>query len=195
MTQADDSAGQRIRAAMREISREAFLPGAQRADAGRDEPIDIGLGQTNSQPTTVRNMLRLLNVRPGDRVLDVGSGSGWTTALLARLTGPAGMVTGLEIVPELVQTGAANLASTGQPWASIEQASRGTLGAPDRAPFERILVSAAADALPRDLVDQLGLGGVLVVPVAGTMLKVTATPGPPIVEEHGHYRFVPLITT
>lgn len=195
MTQAEDSVEHRVCAAMREIAREAFLPDARRADAGRDEPIDIGRGQTNSQPTTVRNMLRLLNVRLGDRVLDVGSGSGWTTALLAHLTGPTGTVIGLEVVPELVQRGAANLASTQQPWASIEQASRGTLGAPDRAPFERILVSAAADALPRDLVDQLSLGGVLVIPVAGTMLKVTATPGAPIIEEHGHYRFVPLITT
>ena len=90
--------------------RAGFLPRRARRRASYDGPIQIGHGQTNSQPRTVANMLRLLEVRPGDRVLDVGSGSGWTTALLAHLTGPTGSVVGVELVPELVAFGRANLA-------------------------------------------------------------------------------------
>ena len=84
----------------------------------------------------------------------------------------------------------ANLARTGRDWASIRHADPGVLGDPDGAPWDRILVSAMARSLPTDLVDQLGEDGVLVVPAAGTMLRVRM-PGP-VVTEHGHYRFVPL---
>ena len=90
---------------------------AARARADIDGPIAIGHGQTSSQPRTVEAMLRLLEVRPGQRVLDVGAGSGWTTALLAHLTGPGGRVTGVELVPELARWGAANLGRTAYPWA------------------------------------------------------------------------------
>jgi len=75
--------------------RAGFLPRLARRRAGHDGPIQIGRGQTNSQPRTVADMLRLLDVRPGQRVLDVGAGSGWTTALLAHLTGPDGTVVGV----------------------------------------------------------------------------------------------------
>src|SRR3954466_15716823 len=160
----------RVGEAFAAVPRAWFLPRSQRGRAAYDGPIDIGHGQTSSQPRTVENMLRLLAVRPGDRVLDVGSGSGWTTALLARLTGPGGEVRGVERVPQLVAVGAANLAATGQGWATISQAAAGGLGLPERAPFDRILVSAQADTLPDELVGQLGPGGRLVVPVAGTML-------------------------
>lgn len=170
--------------------RDGFLPDPLRRRASYDGPLEIGHGQTNSQPRTVAAMLRLLDVRPGHRVLDVGSGSGWTTALLAHLTGPAGVVAGVELEPELVAFGAANLAATGQPWASIRAADPGVLGLPDEAPWDRILVSAEPRSLPETLVDQLADDGVMVIPVAGTMLRVT-NPGA-ILTDHGHYRFVPL---
>jgi len=170
--------------------RDGFLPDQERHRASYDGPLDIGHGQTNSQPRTVAAMLRLLDVRPGQRVLDVGSGSGWTTALLAHLTGPTGSVTGVELEPELVAFGSANLAATGQPWASIRAAEPGVLGLPDAAPWDRILVSAEPRSLPDALVDQLADDGVMVIPVAGTMLRVTH-PGV-TVTDHGRYRFVPL---
>jgi protein-L-isoaspartate(D-aspartate) O-methyltransferase len=175
--------------------RVAFLPDDQQRFAGDDRALPIGWGQTNSQPTTVRAMLALLDVRPGQCVLDVGCGSGWTTALLARLVGPTGEVIGVEIVPELVEFGRANLATQHLPQAHIEPAVAGVLGLPDRAPFDRILVSAQARRLPDPLVDQLRVGGVLVVPVKGWMNEVrrTSDEGPPEVARHGGYSFVPLI--
>ena len=167
-----------------------FLPARARSRASYDGPLPIAAGQTNSQPRTVAAMLRLLAVRPGQRVLDVGSGSGWTTALLAHLVGPDGEVVGVELEPELVAFGRANLAATDQPWASITRATPRVLGVPDRAPYDRILVSAEPHELPDELIAQLADDGILVIPVAGTMLRVTH-PGA-VVTRHGRYRFVPL---
>jgi protein-L-isoaspartate(D-aspartate) O-methyltransferase len=184
-----------VSAAFAAIPREGFLPPGDRGRAAYDGPIAIGYGQTNSQPRTVADMLRLLEVRAGDRILDVGSGSGWTTALLAHLTGPTGTVLGLELEEELVQFGAANLAATQQPWATIEPATPGLLGRPAAAPYHRILVSAEARTLPVALVDQLSDDGRLVIPVAGEMLLVVRTGSTREdveVTRHGYYRFVPL---
>lgn len=182
--------------AMRCVDRRDFLPTHQRHRAGFDGPLSIGHGMTNSQPRTVSAMLDWLAVEPGQHILDVGSGSGWTTALLAHLTGPTGSVLGVEIVPDLVTWGAANLAAAGMPWARIETARPGRLGAPERAPFDRILVSAMATGIPAELVAQLSPTGILVVPVADRMCRVARTPGQPDrVEWSGHYRFVPLLDT
>ena len=191
-----DAAG-RVRAAMATHPRERFLPASEVRRAAYDGPLDIGHGQTNSQPRTVQAMLELLDVQPGQRVLDVGSGSGWTTALLAELVGPTGSVLGLERVPDLVVTGAANLESRRMPWARIRASEAGVLGAPDEAPFDRVLVSAMADELPEALVAQLGPHGILVVPVAGSMLRLERdddAPGGRRLTAHGYYRFVPLVT-
>ena len=182
-----------VDAAFHVTPREEFLPQSARARASYDGPIDIGHRQTNSQPRTVAAMLRLLDVRPGNRVLDVGAGSGWTTALLAHLTGPGGEVIGVEVVPDLAAFGAANLARTGRGWASIEQAVEGVLGSPARAPYDRILVSAEARRLPEPLVEQLADDGRMVVPVQGTMLLVVRTSDDLEVTRHGSYRFVPLV--
>ena len=172
-----------------------FLPPSERRFAELDRPLPIGHGQTNSQPTTVRHLLGNLDVRPGHRVLDVGCGSGWTTALLAHLVGTHGEVVGVEIIPELVELGRANLERAGVPAARIEPADDRVLGRPAGAPYDRILVSAEASAVPASLVEQLGEDGVLVVPVAGR-LAVVRRSGPhaePEVRLMGHYAFVPLV--
>jgi protein-L-isoaspartate(D-aspartate) O-methyltransferase len=187
----------RVRAAMAAQPRERFLPVSERRRASYDGPLDIGHGQTNSQPRTVRAMLELLDVHRGQRVLDVGSGSGWTTALLAELVGPTGSVLGLERVADLVVTGAENVQAAGMPWARVRAAVPGVLGAPDEGPFDRVLVSAMATRLPSELVEQLTPDGILVVPVGGRMVRVVRDDSAPdglLLSEHGHYRFVPLVT-
>lgn len=183
-----------VAAAFAAHPRTGFLPAHLKAEADHDGPLPIACGQTSSQPRTVAAMLRLLDVAPGMRVLDVGAGSGWTTALLAHLVGPTGAVHGVELEPELVRFGGANLAATHQPWASIVAAAPGVLGLPARAPFDRILVSAEPETLPQALVDQLGAGGVMVIPVAGVMLRVRRGGDPADIEitTHGGYSFVPL---
>ena len=184
--------GDRVSDAFAAVPREWFLPARDRARAAYDGPIEIGHGQTNSQPRTVEAMLRLLEVRPGDRVLDVGTGSGWTTALLAHLTGQDGTVRGLELEEELVAFGRGNLTRGTWPWASIDAATPGVLGDPDGAPYDRILVSAEAHSLPTELVVQLGEEARMVLPVAGEMLLIQQASGSVQVSRHGRYRFVPL---
>jgi protein-L-isoaspartate(D-aspartate) O-methyltransferase len=184
--------GDRVSDAFAAVPREWFLPSRDRDRAAYDGPIEIGHGQTNSQPRTVEAMLRLLEVRPGDRVLDVGTGSGWTTALLAHLTGPEGTVRGLELEEELVAFGRGNLTRGDWPWASIDAATPGVLGDPDGAPYDRILVSAEARNLPTELVAQLGEEARMVLPVAGEMLLIQQATGSVQVSRHGRYRFVPL---
>ncbi|WP_394285333.1 protein-L-isoaspartate O-methyltransferase [Corynebacterium sp.] len=183
----------RVSQAMKTVHRIGFLPDSCREHWRVDAPLPIGHGQTNSQPTTVANMLELLDVRPGQRVLDVGAGSGWSTALLATLTGPDGTVTGTELVPALTAFGQKNLSAHHFPNAEIRQAVEGVFGLPDEGPFDRILVSAEAPELPADLVAQLADDGVLVIPVAGEMLRVGMRDGTAEITRHGRYRFVPLL--
>lgn len=178
---------------MGRVDRTPFLPERARSRAGADRPVGIGHGQTNSQPSTVAAMLRLLDVRPGQRVLDVGAGSGWTCALLGELVGETGEVVGVERVPELAAGAREANRLQGRPWVQVREAVPGELGVPAEAPFDRILVSAMADELPQALVDQLGPGGVLVVPVDGEMVRVRRDETGTEVTRHGQYRFVPLI--
>ena len=182
----------RIRAAFRAAPRERFLPLDKRHLASVDAPISIGFGVTNPQPSTVAPMLELLDVHEGQLILDVGSGSGWTTALLAELVGPTGRVVGVERIWQLVER--AHEALADWPWAGVQLAVPGVLGVPDQAGFDRILVSAMANELPVELVTQLGDSGVLVIPVAGEMLRVVRhLDDEDVVTSHGWYSFVPLI--
>lgn len=186
--------GDRASRAMHAVPRARFLPSELRDRAGEDAPLPIGVGQTSSQPTTVLNMLRLLDVREGQRVLDVGAGSGWTTALLAHLVGPTGSVLGVERQESLLGPAREAVAATVPDGdAEIRAARPGVLGAPEDAPFDRILVSAGARRLPPALLEQLGEGGILVIPVAEQMRRIVRRDGALHESVHGAYRFVPLI--
>ena len=179
--------------AMRAVPRRGFLPEAERDRADVDAPIALGPGQTNSQPTTVFRMLELLDVPAASRVLDVGAGSGWTTALLAHLVGPGGQVIGVELDAELAAWGAGNVSAHGFSWADVLPASDGVLGWPGAAPYDRILVSAEASQLPQQLVDQLAPHGAMVLPVRRKLLLVRKRgDGELDVTKHGTYLFVPL---
>lgn len=178
---------------MARVDRADFLPPAARRHAPYDLPIAIGHGQTNSQPYTVAFMLRLLDVHPGHRVLDVGAGSGWTTALLHELLDGTGHLTAVELVPELVEFGQSNLDAVSRD-VTVHQATEGVFGLPGQGPFDRILVSAEAPTLPQELIDQLRIGGVMVIPVDGTMLRVERiNEDEAAITEHGAFRFVPLL--
>lgn len=178
-----------ITKAMPVQDRRRFLPPEVVADHEVDAPLPIGYGQTNSQPSTVAAMLVLLEPFPGMRVLDVGSGSGWTSAILGELGGPGSEVRAVEVVPELVDR---SRTAIRQPWVHVHHAEPGVLGLPEFAPFARILVSAMADELPGELVDQLAPGGVMVAPWAGVMHRIRRTDDGIEVTDHGGYRFVPL---
>lgn len=184
---------ERIKAAFRAVLRADFVGDDYLSEAYEDYPLPIGYGQTISQPTTVAFMLELLDAAEGDRVLDVGSGSGWTTALLAHLVGKKGRVVGVERIPELVLLGQKNLAKYDFKNASIREAGD-VLGAPDEVPFERILVSASADELPRELVVQLKEGGTMVIPIKDTLYKIEKARGGSLKKtSYPGFAFVPLL--
>lgn len=182
-----DRADDPVARAMAHNPRDHFLPPAVRRYADQDRALDIGHGSTNSQPSTVKALLDLLAVRPGDRVLDVGSGSGWTTALLAHLVGPQGWVLGVDLEEALVQRSATALA--GMPNAQVRVAVPGVLGAPEDGPFDRILVSAHVSAVPQELINQLTPDGAMVLPLTGRLVRVTRDGRE---TAPGHYQFVPL---
>ncbi|MDM7830410.1 protein-L-isoaspartate O-methyltransferase family protein [Cellulomonas edaphi] len=192
MSHVQDPDDDAVARAMRAQPRARFLPRRRRPFAAQDRPLPLWHGQTSSQPSTVAAMLRLLQVNPGAAVLDVGAGSGWTTAILAQLVGPTGEVLGVELDPELAAWGAANLYARGMGWARIERAVPGSLGRERAGGWDRILVSAAATELPAALVEQLGPSGRMMIPVRTTMHLVERTADGVTVSTHGSYSFVPL---
>lgn len=182
-----------ITAAFEATPRQNFVLPLMRDQAHLDRPLPIGDHQTISQPSTVKLMLTWLDVHPGNKILDVGSGSGWSTALLSRLTGDKGKVYAVERVAELVSFGRENVEQLGIKNAEFFEAGE-KLGLEQFAPFDRILVSATAKSVPPSLLAQLKVGGKLVMPVKDEILEVTKT------SENGHqtsthegFVFVPLL--
>lgn len=153
--------------AFSKVRRVDFLPGAQKLDEGYDSPLKIGHNQTNSQPSLVGEMLELLKVRRGQSILDIGSGSGWTTALLASAVGSGGKVVGTERIAELSEFGIENMSRYGFTWASIRH-TPDTLGFPSDGPYDRILVSAQMpEELALELSTQLSPDdGIMVAPIS-----------------------------
>lgn len=156
------------------IPRREFLPDEVKDMADIDAPVPIGFGQTNSQPYTVMLMLTWLDPESGNKVLDVGSGSGWTAALLAYLVGLSGKVYAVEKIPELVKFGAENCRRLGIKNVRFFKAGS-RYGLPRFAPYDRILVSAAASKMPQDILDQLNVGGRLVVPIRDSVHVIEKT--------------------
>jgi protein-L-isoaspartate(D-aspartate) O-methyltransferase len=153
----------RVLSALRAVPRHRFVPEAYRERAYEDGPLPIGEGQTISQPYIVGVMTELLRPEAGDRVLEVGTGSGYQAAVLAPLVK---QVYSIEIVPELAERARATLSELGVSNVVVVTGD-GYRGLPEHAPFDGILVTAAPRELPQALLDQLAVGGRLVAPVGG----------------------------
>lgn len=153
--------------AFNEIKREDFLRAGDEERADINAPLSIDYGQTISQPLTVAFMLELLNPKKGDKILDIGSGSGWTVALLAKIVGEKGRVYGLEIIEELRSFAETNVSKYNFIKKGIAQVicTDGYQGLPEFAQFDKIIVAAAAEEIPGALPEQLKIGGRLVIPV------------------------------
>ncbi len=185
---------ERVLAAFGEVPREAFVGDDHVRSAYDDRPLDIGLGQTISQPWVLALMLEALHLQPTDRLLEVGVGSGYAIALASRL---AGACYGIERLPTLADAARERLSRLG--FADIHvRTGDGTQGWPEEAPFEAILVSAGGRDVPAALVTQLAPGGRMVIPVGGEhdqdLLLITRDASGEVSRRSlGPVRFVPLI--
>ena len=181
--------------AFEKVDRRDFVLSEYADYAYEDIPLPIGYNQTISQPSTVAFMFELLEPMEGLKVLDVGSGSGWTTALLAQIVGESGVVVGIEVIPELVNFGRSNIAKyCNKPSVNIFPAAE-TFGYPLKSPYDRILVSASSDEIPLELIKQLKVGGIMVIPIKNSLYKVSKKSdnlNDISTEEYPGFVFVPL---
>jgi protein-L-isoaspartate(D-aspartate) O-methyltransferase len=185
---------ERVLAAMRKVRREKFLPSSLRNRAYDNYPLPIGENQTISQPYIVAVMTQALALTPDHKVLEIGTGSGYQTAILAEL---AGIIYTIERIGVLATRARTTLYSMGYDNIYIIEGD-GTLGLPEYAPFDRVIVTAASPSVPDTLLEQLGPGGKIVIPVGGSYvqdLKLVekARNGRLYRSSLGGCRFVPLI--
>jgi protein-L-isoaspartate(D-aspartate) O-methyltransferase len=187
-------ADQRVLAAMEQVPRHDFAPGRYRDQAYEDHPLPIGEGQTISQPYIVARMLEALALSPTDKVLEVGTGSGYLTALLAEL---AAQVFSIERHAELADAARDLLARMGYTNARV-MVGDGTQGFTEAAPYNAIIVSAAAAEIPRALLEQLAEGGRMIIPVGTAdsqqLQFARMVNGQPRTSLHELCRFVPLVS-
>ena len=184
-----------VLAAMRKVPRERFVPQRLKGEAYEDRPLSIGAGQTISQPYIVAFMVEALALRGGEKVLEIGAGSGYAAAVLAEI---AGEVFTIERIGQLAERAAASLADAGCHNVHVRHAD-GTEGWIDHAPFDAILVSAGGPDVPKTLLHQLAVGGRMVVPVgrdprAQELVRITRVDEDEFEQEDlADVRFVPLI--
>ena len=161
----------RIIEAFREIKRFDFLPQEIKDLAELNEALSIGYGQTISQPLVVAFMLELLQPQPGDKILDIGSGSGWTTALLAQIVGQKGKVIAIDIIPELVEFGKKNVEKYNfvKKGRALFICADGSKGYEKEASYDKILASASAETLPPVWKEEVKIGGRIVTPIGSSI--------------------------
>jgi protein-L-isoaspartate(D-aspartate) O-methyltransferase len=178
---------------MKEIPRHLFVPLPYTKSAYEDCPLPIGNGQTISQPYIVGLMTELLATRQTDSVLEIGTGCGYQAAVLAALVR---RVTTIERIPEVARLAMENLATVGIKNVEVIVGD-GTVGSPQKAPYDGIIITAATPSVPQPLIEQLEEGGRLVAPVGGRdiqeLIRLRKKDGSITEEHHGGVRFVPLI--
>lgn len=186
----------RVIEAFKKIDRSNFVIEPVRNNAYVNAPLAIGFGQTISQPLTVAFVLEKLDVQPGHKVLDVGSGSGWTTALLAAIVGEKGKVYGIEIIPEIYEFGKANVMRYSFLNKGIVEmyCGNGLEGLKEAAPFDRIMCSAAVKEIPPAFKDQLKIGGKMIFPMNNSLWLMSKKNETDFdTEEYPGFIFVPAI--
>ena len=198
----------KLEEALRKIKREYFVPEKYRGSAYIDYPLPIGHGQTISQPYTVVTMTEMLDVKPGQKILEIGAGSGWQAALLGYLVGPKGKIYTVEINEWLADFARNNISKTGLKNVEVIHGD-GSLGLPKEffrkrfstnlteKGFDRIIITAAASKVPEPLKEQLREGGKLVAPIGNIFnqrMVLFEKEGSELkeIEEKGYFRFVPL---
>ncbi len=160
--------------AFKKVDRVNFMLSQYKDQVGIDTPFPIGSGQTISQPSTVAFMIEKLQPQKGQKILDIGAGSGWTSALLAEIVGPKGKIYGIEIVPEVFEFGKENINRTG--YKNIEFLNTDASGGlSQKAPFDRILGGASAPEIPEPLKRQLKITGRIVMPVQDAVVMLEKT--------------------
>jgi protein-L-isoaspartate(D-aspartate) O-methyltransferase len=183
----------RVLAAMRRVKREEFIPEELRDQAYQDHPLPIGSSQTISQPFIVALMVEALRLQPGDRVLEIGAGSGYAAAVLAEI---ADRVYAVERHADLAATAQERLRRLGYDNVEIRHGD-GTRGWPEKAPFDAIIVAAAGPRVPESLREQLAIGGRMLIPVGSEysqeLIRVTRTESGYREEPMEAVRFVPLV--
>ncbi len=187
---------ERVLAAMLKVPRERFVPMEEQHLAYENIPLPIGLDQTISQPLVVAFMLEKLEPKEGDNILDVGSGSGWTSALLAEIVGKKRQVIALEIIPELKEFGENNVARYGFLEKGIVKfiLGDGSKGYKKEAPYDKILASASAGKIPEAWKEQLKVGGRIVAPIGNSIWLFVKKTNSEFEEfEYPGFVFVPLI--
>jgi len=183
----------RVLNAIARVPRDRFVPPELRLHAYENRPLPIGYGQTISQPLIVAVMTAALDLRGDENVLEVGTGSGYQAALLSRL---AAHVVTVERVPELARQAGRTLAELGYDNVEVHVAGE-TLGWPEGAPYDAIIVTAGAPRVPHELVEQMRIGGRMSVPVGSRdlqeLVQVVRSPEGPVIINLGPCRFVPLV--
>lgn len=188
-------ADKRVLNAFCSVQRELFVPESLREHAYEDRALPLGSGQTISQPYTVALMLKALNVCAGQKVLEIGTGSGYNAALLSQLVGKEGRVVTLDVVEPLLVQAKKTLKKLGKGNVKVICAD-GSVGYSAEAQYDRIIVTAASPRINQEWIDQLKEGGILVVPVGvGTqeMIRIKKIHGRIEQESFGWFQFVPLV--
>lgn len=182
--------------AFRKIDRADFVSAELKDQAYGNYPLPIGAGQTISQPLTVAFMLELFEPKAGEKILDIGSGSGWQTALLAQIVGDGGKVIAVERIPELKKMTEENVSKYNFAAKGVVTAveADGSKGYETEAPFDKIIAAAAAGTIPPAWKEQVKIGGKIVAPVKNSVVVLEKTgPDEFIEKEYFGFSFVPLI--